>query len=202
MALAWKTPLFAISGGPGWVEAEEYDISAKEPDGSTTDEEFLQMLRNLLIQRFALMVHTETRVMPVYLLVPAKGGPRLPEATSEPCLAFAVRSGESTSSAAESQVPCRGMNVTSGVISDARVSMAWFTAVLEALVDRPVLNRTGFSGSFNLHLEFEPLNPSESDGTKPSIFSALREQLGLRLESGRDGAEVLVIDHADRPTEN
>ena len=92
--------------------------------------------------------------------------------------------------------------MTAGMISDEKVSMAWFTGVLEALVGRPVLNRTGFSGSFNLHLEFDHLNPSESDGTKPSIFSALREQLGLRLESGRDRAEVLVIDHAERPGEN
>lgn len=158
------------------------------------------MLRNLLIERFALKVHPETHVMPVYLLAPVRSHLRLPEATEATCRTFAIKSSDSPG--IESQSPCGGMKATSGLIVDDKISMAWFTATLESFVGRPVINRTGFSGSFKLHLEFDPLSPGEADGMRPSVFSALRQQLGLSLKAGKGGAEILVIDHADRPTPN
>jgi len=200
-SLAWRTPLFAITGGPSWIENEGYDISAREPHIDTSDDDFLLMLQNLLKNRFALKTHTEMRVQPVYVLAPAKSGLKLPEATPEPCATFALKPGAESASDDRRQ-PCGGMNVVSGLISDDKVSMAWFISVLEGLLGRRIVNKTGFAGSFRLHLEFVPLDLIDYDGPMPSLFAALQEQLGLKLEGGRDEAEILVIDRAERPTEN
>ena len=201
VALAWRTPLFAISGGPSWIGSDKFDTRAKEPDANTTDDEFLLMLQNLLTARFALKVHTEMRTQPVYFLLAAKSGLKLPEATVEPCAIFALKPDVQTLDA-NPQPACKGMNVTPGLISDDKVSIAWFTAVLEGFLGRRLVNKTGFSGSFKLHLQFDPVNVADSDGTRPSIFSALQDQLGLRLEAGKDPAEVLIVDSAKQPSEN
>jgi uncharacterized protein (TIGR03435 family) len=141
------------------------------------------------------------RIQPVYLLLPAKGGLKLPEATPDTCAGFALKP-EVKTVGTDPQPACGGMNVTPGLISDEKVSMIWFTAVLEGLLGRPLVNKTGFSGSFKLHLQFDPVNVADSDGTRPSIFSALQEQLGIRLEAGKDKADVLIIDYAKKPSEN
>ena len=200
VSLAWRTPLFAISGGPPWIASEKFDVTAKEPDANTTDDEFLTMLRHLLTARFGLKVHRQMRSQPVYFLLPAKGGLKLPEATPEPCMGFALK--PAIQKYADPQAACGGMNVRPGLISDDKVSMVWFTAVIEGLLGRPLVNETGFSGSFKLLLQFDPVNVADSDGTRPSIFSALQEQLGLKLETGKDAAEILVIDGAKQPSEN
>jgi uncharacterized protein (TIGR03435 family) len=95
------------------------------------------------------------------------------------------------------------MNVTSESIVNEKVSMQWFASVLAGVLGRPVLDRTGFTGSFKVLLEFAPLAPGGNpDTTKPSLFTALEEQLGLRLESQKGTEEVLVIDHVERPSVN
>ena len=95
------------------------------------------------------------------------------------------------------------MGVTSESITNEKVSMDWFASVLAGVLGRPVLDRTGFTGSFEVHLEFAPVAPGDdTDNTKPSIFTALEEQLGLRLEPQKGSEEVLVIDHVERPSEN
>jgi uncharacterized protein (TIGR03435 family) len=95
------------------------------------------------------------------------------------------------------------MNVTPELIANEKVSMSWFAGVLGGLLGRPVLDKTGFTSSFKVRLEFAPIAPDrESDSTKPSIFSALEQQLGLKLESQKGTEEVLVIDHVERPSAN
>jgi uncharacterized protein (TIGR03435 family) len=89
------------------------------------------------------------------------------------------------------------------LIANEKVSMEWFAGVLEGLLGRPVIDRTGFRGSFKVHLEFAPVDPTRgSDSTKPSIFAALKKQLGLKLESQKGSEEVLVVDHVEKPSEN
>jgi uncharacterized protein (TIGR03435 family) len=201
IALGWRIQSFSISGAPSWVGTEGYDVSAKEPDPNATDDDFLLMMQNLLKNRFSLKVHTETREMSVYVLAPAKNGLKLPDANPEPCLTFALKP-NSRDLRTDPQAGCAGMNVTPGLIADERVSMAWFAAVLEGVLGRPLLDRTGFTGSFKVHLEFAPVTNNDPESTKPSIFTALEEQLGLKLDSQKGPAEVLVIDHAERPSEN
>jgi uncharacterized protein (TIGR03435 family) len=186
-----------VSGGPSWVSTDGYDISAKEPEPAVNDDEFSLMMQNLLKDRFGLRVHIETHEARVYVLTPAKNGLKLQDAKPEPCFY-----GSKTSHAG-GQDECDGMNVTPELIADDKVSMEWFAGVLGGLLGRPVVNRTGFTGSFKVRLEFAPVAPNrESDATKPSIFAALEEQLGLKLESQKGTEEVLVIDHVEKPSEN
>jgi uncharacterized protein (TIGR03435 family) len=186
-----------IAGGPSWVLTEGYDVAAKEPERTVSDAEFSLMMQNLLKDRFGLRVHTESHATRVYVLTPAKNGLKLPDAKPEPCLHG------SKTPRADAQDGCGGMNVTPELIANEKVSMEWFTGVLEGLLGRPVVNRTGFTGSFKVHLEFAAVAPTrDSDSTKPSIFAALEKQLGLKLESQKGTEEVLVIDHVEKPSEN
>ena len=84
-----------------------------------------------------------------------------------------------------------------------RISMEWFASVLGSVLGRPVVDKTGFTGSFKVDLQFAPVTPgSDTDGTRPSIFTVLEEQLGLRLQSQKGTEKVLVIDHVEKPSEN
>jgi uncharacterized protein (TIGR03435 family) len=186
-----------VSGGPSWVVTDGYDVSAVAPKSDVSREEFSLMMQNLLKDRFALRVHTETRAARVYVLLPAKNGLKLPDAKPEPCLQGWRPPVD------DQEAGCGGMNVTSESIGNEKISMQWFASVLGGVLGRPVLDRTGFTGTFKVRLEFAPVTPgSDTDSTRPSIFAALEEQLGLRLESRKGTEEVLVIDHVERPSEN
>ena len=186
-----------ILGGPPWVDTEGYDVSAIAPQPDVTPDDFSLMMQNLLKERFGLRVHPETHEARVYVLLPGKTGLKLPNARPEPCF-HGLKS-----QYAVPQTGCSGMGVTSESITNEKVSMEWFASVLAGVLGRPVLDRTGFTGSFEVHLEFAPVAPGDhTDNTKPSIFTALEEQLGLRLEPQKGSEEVLVIDHVERPSEN
>jgi uncharacterized protein (TIGR03435 family) len=182
-----------VSCGPSWVATDGYDVSAVAPEPNVSADEFSLMMQNMLKDRFALRVHTETHEARVYVLLPAKNGLKLPDAKPEPCWHGWKAPG------ADPRAGCGGMNVTPESIVNEKISMQWFARVL----GRPVLDRTGFTGSFKVLLEFAPVAPGrDADSTKPSIFTALEEQLGLRLESQKGTEEVLVIDHVERPSAN
>jgi uncharacterized protein (TIGR03435 family) len=186
-----------VSGGPSWVVTDGYDVSAVAPDPNVSRDDFSIMMQNLLKDRFALRVHTETHEARVYVLLPAKNGMKLPDARPEPCI-YGRRVPD-----ANAQSGCAAMDVTPESIMNEKVSMQWFASVLAGVLGQPVLDRTGFTGSFKVHLEFAPVSPGGDTGsTTPSIFTALEEQLGLRLESQKGSEEVLVIDHVERPSEN
>jgi uncharacterized protein (TIGR03435 family) len=186
-----------VSGGPSWVLTDGYDVSAVAPEPNVSRDEFRLMMQNLLKDRFALKVHTETHEAQVYVLLPAKNGLKLPDAKPEPCI-YGWKGQDP-----DPQAGCAGMNVTPESIVDEKVSMQWFASVLAGVLGRPVLDKTGFTGSFKVLLEFAPVAPGrDADSTKPSLFTALEEQLGLRLESRKGAEEVLVIDHVERPSAN
>jgi uncharacterized protein (TIGR03435 family) len=195
MGLAWPQ---RISGGLSWVFTDGYDIAAKEPERTVSDAEFSLMMQNLLKDRFGLRAHTETHEARVYVLTSAKNGLKLLDAKPEPCFFYGSKTPR-----ADAQEGCGRMSVTPELIANEKVSMEWFAGVLEGLLGRPVIDRTGFRGSFKVHLQFAPVDPTRgSDGTKPSIFAALEKQLGLKLESQKGSEEVLVIDHVEKPSEN
>ena len=179
------------------MATDGYDVSAKEPERNVSRDEFSLMMQNLLKDRFRLRIHTETHETPVYVLTPAKNGLKLADAKPESCLTGAKAPNGDT------QAECGAMSVTPELIANEKVSMEWFAGVLGGLPGRPVQNQTGFTGSFKVRLEFAPTAPGgDSDSTKPSIFSALEEQLGLKLESQKGTEEVLFIDHVEKPSEN
>ncbi|HZQ53783.1 MAG TPA: M56 and DUF3738 domain-containing protein [Bryobacteraceae bacterium] len=172
---AYDVRAYQISG-PDWLASARYDIAAKAP-GSATRDQIHQMLRTLLAERFGLTVHREQKVFPVYELITAKHGPKLQ----------AVQNDGHNS-----------MNSRKGAIAGEKVSMAGLAESLSRSLDRPVLDKTGFAGVFNFTLQW---SPDEADG--PSIYTALEEQLGLKLISRKDPIELLVIDRVNRtPTEN
>jgi uncharacterized protein (TIGR03435 family) len=199
---AYDVRLFQLVGASGWMQTDKYEIRAKndkadpsEADLSTmTDagrkalrDRFLEKLRFLLADRFQLKVHRETKEMPVYILAVAKGGSKLttlPD-TGKP------EGNISTDSTADGQSQMVGdkLSVT---------SLAWFLA---GTTGRTVIDQTGLNGKYDFTLTFarEKLG---GDMTGPSIFTALKDQLGLTLSPGKGPVDVVVIDSAQKPSAN
>jgi uncharacterized protein (TIGR03435 family) len=214
---AFGVEAYQVVGVPGWVNSEGYNIEAK-PETNTGQKEMWLMLQTLLADRFKLKLHRETRQLPVFALMATKGGPRLPEPKGGPC----NETMPPLDAPREQRIapPCGPGIVSAGKglsMQGLNVTMAKFTGFLEKMIGREVIDRTGFTGKFDLHLEFAfddsivglPRPRGSSDLDQPadplarsSIMIALQEQLGLRLESTKGPVEVLVVDHVERPTEN
>jgi uncharacterized protein (TIGR03435 family) len=187
-----------IAGGPSWIRNERFEIRALMPEGAPayTTGQFMEgaaptleaMIRNLLADRFQITVHRETKEVQGYLLVVGKDGPRIrPSSDAQtPDAAAPRRQGAATPGAARFVSP--------------RTTMTYVALMLGVITRRPVLDKTGLSGEFYFELEFAP--PDAGDSPAPSVFTAVQEQLGLRLDSARVPAEVIVIDRAERPSEN
>jgi uncharacterized protein (TIGR03435 family) len=171
---------YAISG-PDWLNSERYDITAKWAPGHP---QVLLMMQNLLAERFKMSVHRETKDLPMYALVVAKGGSKLRE----------VENGSG------------GFSGAPGKLTGQKVPMFKIAEHLSQMVDRPVFDMTGLKGFFEFTLEWTPdekaslATPGDATnpGAGPSIFSAIQAQLGLRLEARRGPVEVLVVDHAEK----
>jgi uncharacterized protein (TIGR03435 family) len=211
-----------LLGGPDWIHSERFDITAKAeqplpawgPGGPPMP--LLLMLRTLLADRFAVVVHQETRELPVYALVVAredrKFGPEIsPSKLDCESQARAGRSGPPPPGANPAQPTC-GMRIAPGQMVMGGTPMSQFANVLSNFVQRIVLDRTQLAGTFDFRVSWTPeriplgppppgappLPPVDPDG--PSLFAALQEQLGLKLESTRAPLDVLVIDRVERPT--
>jgi len=183
--------------GPDWLDSARYDVVATIPAGAPRDQ-IPMMLQTLLTDRFKLAVHREQKVMPAYALVAGKNGPKLHEADAEAGLRISMG--------------------PKGRQLNGKVSLARLADALSNWVDRPVLDMTGIKGIYDIDLEWTPdegqpgapsLAPGgeagrpEVGGDGPSIFTAVQEKLGLKLEGRKSPAEIIVVDHAERaPTEN
>ena len=201
VAAAYSLTPRAISGGPAWTGSEHYDILASTPgDLQPNTDEQMAMLRKLLTDRFQLTFHRESKELPVYALTVAKGGPKLKESTAP---AGALPELINTIFPEEHG----GVRV---LLPARNASMPQFTAMMQrAVLDRTVLDRTGLSGNYDFDLEWTPDEnqfggnlPRSVEPTKPSLFVAIQEQLGLRLEATRGLVSALVIDRVARPSEN
>jgi uncharacterized protein (TIGR03435 family) len=198
-----------IVGGPSWFATERFDIVAKPPATAAPApiqaEQVLARLRTLLAQRFKLSVHRETREVPIYLLVidrkDGQPGQRLRPAPLD-CDARAAQAPPGTPG-----LSICGVDRAPGRSAGRTMTLVQLTGTLESIVDRPVFDRTGLQGIYDWDLEWTPA-PGEPGAAPPvnpdapSIFTAVQEQLGLRLESARAPVDVLVIDGVDRPAEN
>ena len=174
---------------PAWMDSATFDVVVNVPPGATRDQANL-MLQNLLADRFQLKVHRSTRELPIYALVVAKNGPKLQVSVDDP----------------NAPKP-RGTLWSGGrkKFEFDKWTMAKFAEALESDVDRPVVDMTGLKGTYDIRLEFAETRPGfgAPDPQAPELFTALTEQLGLRLESRRGPVAVLVVDSALRqPTEN
>ena len=190
---AYDVKRYQVFGVPSWADSNNlncnrYDVSAKAEGETLTQEQAKMMLQNLLAERFHLRFHREMKEMPVYALVVAKNGHKLKNAAPDAPIMMRM-SGASKG---------LEMTVTAGTISQLVNQFSNANGV-----DRPVLDRTALSGSYDYKLTWSPyVGATSNDSEAVSIFTALQEQLGLRLEPQRALIETLVIDNAEKPTEN
>jgi uncharacterized protein (TIGR03435 family) len=182
------------------------------PQGTFTPQQGVLMIQSLLADRFELKTHREMREIPVYSMVYAKSdkkpGPSLHAATLDCAEVRASRNGRGPTSP-EEMMQCNFLtsNLPGGVkrVQAQAVSLANLTAVLGTFVDRPIFDRTGSNGNYDLDLTFiaQVGGPPPGDaGDAPFIFNAIQEQLALKLEPTRSSVEMLVVDRISRPTEN
>jgi uncharacterized protein (TIGR03435 family) len=207
-----------ISGAPGWADSARFDIDAKvagsdvEALKKLSPEQRRLILQPLLADRFKLKMHTETKQLPVYELVLAKGGSKLKEASPDDTYANGIKGPDGTSRPGM-------MRFGPGQLTAQAVPMTSLANMLSQQLHRTVLDKTGLTGKYDLELTWTPDRGSDpmfkgaadnsqqrtdaaSDSSGPSIFTAVQEQLGLRLQSAKGPVETLVIDHVEMPSEN
>jgi uncharacterized protein (TIGR03435 family) len=173
-----------IAGGPSWLDSDRYDIEAKTglPEKPAPDQ-MSPLMQSLLAERFNLKFHRETRELSVFALVVAKGGPKLKVKAEGEGTAMNTKSGLGTSR-----------------LIGTSVSMELLAGYVGNRLDRIVLDKTGLSDRYDFTLDWAP--DQAPDTSAPSLVTALREQLGLRVESQKSPVDVLVIDRIDKPSEN
>jgi uncharacterized protein (TIGR03435 family) len=177
-----------ISGGPSWAKSEHYDVAAKaEGEDTITKNQLRQMLQTLLAGRFQLQLHREMRETPVYELIVAKNGPKIKEAAPD----------------ATGGYVSRGFNTGQMRMEASKGTMEQLARQLSVTAGRPVIDKTGLTGYYAYTLDWaSAIQPPQPDSDSPSMFTAVQEQLGLKLESAKDPIEMLIIDRAEKPSEN
>jgi uncharacterized protein (TIGR03435 family) len=189
-----------ITGGPAWIRSERFAVQGLMPEAApaATLGGFLNgtapaleaMLRAMLVDRFKLAVHREMRDARVFALVAARGGAKVPAAKGDEPISYRMQR-------------TRDAN---GLVADhlivSRADTTYIALMLTLVMRTPVVDRTGLSGTFSFDLAFSPQDPAAGETSAASIFTALQEQLGLRLEDSRAPVEVVVIDRAERPSED
>lgn len=208
---AYGVQNFQISGGPGWIASDRFDIVAKTPANTSVDQ-LTAMLRALLEDRFKLALHRETRELPIYALVVPRADGKLKMQRSEAdCAAMMTRPGPPIGPPAPNERPVCGMNSTRpGQILAGGLTMADLARRLSQILGRVVEDHTMLTGGFDFDLEWTPDQPPPLLGPQapgydpngPSLFVAVQEQLGLKLEARKGPVDVLVIDHVEKPEEN
>jgi uncharacterized protein (TIGR03435 family) len=205
-----------INGGPPWLRSAFYEINAKAEGDPSVDMMFGPMMQALLEDRFQLKIHRQTSEGSVYVLTVARGGQKLHpfiEGTCTPYSTFPPPPLQSDQKYCESMIS----GTSSSVVAQG-ATLDQFSKTLRVVLDRPVINKTGITGRFDIHVDFSregtklagvPLmrpndgsSPASDSAAPPSIFTALHEQLGLKLEPTKGPVETLVIDRLERPSEN
>jgi uncharacterized protein (TIGR03435 family) len=207
-----------ISGAPGWADTARFDFDAKVA-GDDVDalkklspEQRRSMLQPALADRFKLQVHNETKQLPVFELVVAKGGSKLKEAKPDGAYTNGIKGPDGTSRAGM-------MRMGPGQVTGQAINMKSLVNVLATQLHQTVIDKTGLTGNYDLELTWAP-DPGSGpmfkgggdsapqradpapDSTGPSIFTAIQEQLGLKLQSTKGPVETIVVDHIEMPSEN
>lgn len=197
--------LYAIEGAPDWVRTSFYAIDAKSERPQTTEMMQGPMMQKLLEDRFKLRIHRESREGPVYNLVATKAV-KLPPFQAGTCVDLPPLLISPNPVPPDRGHFCRfQIDLGPAASIDAEgATVDGLTMLLDVVLDRHVVDRTGLAGRFSIHLDFAPTKgpASEQPSDRPSIFSALQEQLGLKLEPARGPRPLLVIDHIEKPTDN
>jgi uncharacterized protein (TIGR03435 family) len=208
---AYGVSLFDVSGGPGWIKTDHYDVQAKSDDSVNAQllklndcdarEAKDRMLRALLADRMKLTVHRATKEVTGYNLVLAKSGSRLKESKPVPSADDAANDESNEGSMSMS------MGKNGNELTAQNYSMPSFAAWLNfGDLHSPVLDKTGLTGKYDIKLQWSkedrPVSSSEQEAQWPSIFTAVQEQLGLKLQPIKTSVDTIVIDHVERPSPN
>ena len=204
ISVAWSIPTNRVLGGPAWVATDRYDLDATMKENATQDE-MRAMLRTLLRERFQLAAHVEQRDLPVYHLTVARPGerPGLERSTFD-CGDPAARKRDTAAALAArpGRMLC-GFTVNGGLLDAGGMTMETLAQLLTSQAGRPVIDRTKLTGGYNVLLKWTPTLGTDAPAADAvSIFTAVQEQLGLKLESATAALDVVVIDRIERPTEN
>jgi uncharacterized protein (TIGR03435 family) len=224
---AYQIQPFQIEGGPGWIASDRFDIVAKaegnlppgQPGGPPGP---LQLrMQSLLAERFKLVTHNETKQLQVYALVIARSdgklGPNLRKSETDCTALIAGRRGAPPAPLQPGERPMCGMRIGPGSFSAGAMPLSQVASSLSPLVQRIVVDKTGLAGNYDIDVTYTPdqmpqgpggppppgapaLPPIDPNG--PSIFTALQEQLGLKLDSQRGPVDVFVIDGVEHPSED
>ena len=209
---SWK--MIPIEGGPDWIHSERFEIDAKSDGHPSILMMQGPMMQTILEDRFKLKIHRETRQGPVYELALGKGSPKLKPLQDGSCTPVVI--GRPLPLVPDGQHRCRNMVSPRGKVDIEGGTLSMFADLLGMVLDRPVIDKTGITSYFEIHLVFSPddsaaprpatAEPGASAAVRapdaPGIFQAIQEQLGLRLVPAKGPVDVLVIDHIERPSEN
>ena len=205
-ALAYRVQPFQVSGGPSWARSEHFSIITKATDSPAEGRLFL-MMQALLAERFSLKLHFETKEQPVYVLAVGKIGKRPPPGLQITTEGSCVKADPA---APPDPKACGSLGMGLNHLEAQEISMSRLAEALTRALDRKVIDRTGRTERFNVSLQWTPDEHQAIESSDaislppdtPDIFTALQEQLGLRLEPSRAPIDLLVIDQAERPSEN
>ena len=187
-----------ILNGPAWMETDKFDITTGQPDapGSPNAAQLKLMLRKLLQSRFAMKYHTDTKEMSAYVLTVAKGGPKMTKSEADP-----------------NNLGAFGFRQLGNLIVRNQTMADVAHGFQGAVFDRPVVDQTGLQGRWDFSLKWTPddtqfavfnvkIVPNDAADAPPPIFTAIQEQIGLKLEAGKPQVDVMVLDHVEKPSEN
>jgi uncharacterized protein (TIGR03435 family) len=187
-----------IVGAPAWFDSDKFDIDGKpDIEGRPNDKQLKGMIQKLLADRFSLKFHRDKRELPVYVLSAAKSGPKLTKSEGDP-----------------NGLPGLFFRQL-GALNVRNATMGDFTNLMqEAVLDRPVVNQTGLEGRYDFTLNWTPDDsqfgglgakippPTDNANAPPNLYTAVQEQMGLKLDATKALADVLVIDHVEKPSAN
>jgi uncharacterized protein (TIGR03435 family) len=197
LAFAYGVHDKQMIGLPPWAETEKYDIDAKpDTDGSPNRQQFQGMVQKLIADRFRLTFHRDKRDLPVYVLSVAKTGAKLTKSENQD---------------GHENFGLRGL----GAITVRTATMSNFAAMMqETVMDRPVIDETGLAGRYDFTLNWTPDDsqfgglggklppPTDNTNPPPNLYTAIQEQIGLKLEATKAPTDVMIIDHVEKPSEN
>jgi len=180
---AYGLPAYQVVGGEDWTSSlSRFDVEAKA-EGNPSHKQVLDMLQTLLTEQFKLRFHWITKEDAAYTLVLAKGGPKFKAAPADGTAAHTVETSR-------------------GAITAKNGEMSRFVWFLAQILDRPVVDKTGLNGFYDFTFELPSTILPSPDSVGPTIFDALEDQLGLKLQAGKGPVQFFVIDHAERPSAN
>jgi uncharacterized protein (TIGR03435 family) len=200
--LAYDVDPQQVVGGDAWVDDTRYDIAARASTAFAPPTEWQGMLRRLLADRFRLSVRSEARPAQVFALTLARVDGRFGDHLRRAAVACETLSEGAASGADACGLVAANRAGATGRMAVRGLRMARLASLLRSEVGQPVRDETGLAGTYDWELMFAPRRVATADADAPSIFTALQEQLGLKLEPRLGTLDVIVIDHAERPVED